>query len=71
MKKTTTILLGIICLFILTACRVSYTFDYEELAKNVIRVELVYYDRPETREITDIFGNLQRRHLNFKGRIQK
>ena len=65
LKKTTTILLGIIYLFILTACHAIYVLDHEELVKNVIRIELVYYDRTDAREITDLFGNLHRRHLSF------
>ena len=65
MKKCMIILVGILFGLFLTACHVNYNFDYDELARNVTRVELINYDKPEARIITDIMGNLQRRHLNF------
>ena len=55
MKKAMLFFAVIAVMFVLIACDNqihSYTYDYDELAASVIRVELINYDNPEAKIIT-------------------
>jgi len=65
-KKLITFLSGIIFLMILAACTpIPFSYDYSILYSTVVRVELVYYDQPAVRQVSDLFGNAHRHHLDF------
>lgn len=50
------IILGINCI----ACEpAQFYFDYEELKKNVAQVELIDYNNPDAKEVTDDYKDLQ------------
>jgi len=66
MRKIISLLILIIFVATLTACT-PIPFDYDELVLNetVIRVELIYYDQPDVRQLSDLLGNAHRHHLDF------
>jgi len=65
-KKITTFLLGIALLIILASCSpIPFSYDESVLRSTVIRVELIYYDQPSVRRISDFWGNAYRRHFDF------
>ena len=54
MKKISAIVLVIVLLLTLAACDPGeFHFEYDELKENVTRVELIYYNNPDAKELFD------------------
>ena len=54
MKKISVIVLVIVLLLTFAACDpIEFYFDYDELKENVTRVELIYYNNPDAKELFD------------------
>ena len=66
MRKIIAIFIGIVFFTILTACSpIPFSYDNSVLVDTVVRVELIYYNQPNVRQVSDFFGNAHRRHLDF------
>lgn len=53
-------------LLILTACEpAKFYFDYDELKENVVRVEYIYYDNPNAKELNEFIFDKSDQMLPF------
>ena len=66
MKRAILIILVLVLIFSLTACDPSwYSQQYQELAANVVRVELISYDNSNAKIINDLFQKGAVRAFDF------
>ena len=64
--KKKSVLIGIILFITLTSCTpLPFNYDNSVLRETVVRIELIYYDQPAVRRVSDFFGNAYRDHLDF------
>jgi len=67
-KKKKVILLILVFVFLnkLASCTpIPFYYKKTVLVETVVRVELIYYDKPEVERISDLLGNAFRRHLDL------
>lgn len=65
MKLLYLLVLIISTLYFSSCTPISFSYDALVLSSVVTRVELIYYRQESPQEISDIFGNAYRRHLDF------